>query len=180
MSKKEIKNEVFNFLSLFGENIKTKLSNICGKTGQYDVPSELFQKRTSRANRILISWKDVIKNNLTLEQLNTISGGVVVEFRNNDFFEPSNREIDLFNYLVEHLGSDNVVSSMISIRSEAGSSSSSLQRECFEKLTNNLEVSYKNARITITADNYKEFSIKRLSSNGKGNDNWERFFIYFY
>lgn len=180
MNKEKIKKEVFNFLGLFGENIKIKLSNICGKTGQYDVPSELFQKRTSRANRILISWEDVVKNNLSLEQLNTISGGVVVEFRNKDFFDKKNEDNELFKYLIKQLGGDNTVSSIISIRSEAGSSSSSLQRECFEQLTNNLEILYKNERITITKENYKDFSIDRLMAGGKGNNKWKRFFIHFY
>lgn len=175
MDKNKVKKEVFNFLSLFGEDIKTKFSNICGKTGQYDVPSELFQKRTSRASRILISWKDVVNNNLSLEQLNTISGGVVVEFRNNDFFEEKNKTNELFNYLTTHLGSDDTVSSIISIRSEAGSSSSSLQRECFEKLTNNLKVIYKNEEITITLDNYRNFALNKIAVGGKGNDKWSGF-----
>lgn len=175
MNKITIKNEVFNFLDLFGNNIKTKLTNICAKTGQYDVPSELFQKRTSRANRILISWKDVVKNNLSLKQLNTISSGVTVEFRNNDFFEEENKKNDLYNYLINHLGCDETVSSIISIRSEAGSSSSSIQRECFEKLINNLEITYKNEKIILNSENYNNFSLKRLLSGGKGNEKWSGF-----
>lgn len=172
MNKEKIKREVFNFLGLFGEDIKTKFNNICGKTGQYDVPPELFQKRTSRDNRILISWKDVVKNNLSLEQLNTIYGGVVVEFRNNDFFEEANKSNDLYNYLASYLGSDKTVSSIISIRSEAGSSSSSLQRACLDKLTNNLEINYNNEKIILNKENYCDFAIKRISSGGKGNEKW--------
>ena len=38
------------------------------------MPDELFQKRTSRKNRVLISWKTVKNNNLTVEQLETLLG----------------------------------------------------------------------------------------------------------
>lgn len=54
-SKRKLRNKCFNFLGCFGDNIKEKMTNICGKTGKYNVPDELYQKRTSRTNRILIS-----------------------------------------------------------------------------------------------------------------------------
>ncbi|NLX69020.1 MAG: hypothetical protein GXZ12_06295, partial [Clostridiaceae bacterium] len=53
-----------DFKFVFGvsktDNITTKLSNVCGKTGQYYVPGELFQKRTARKNRAIIMWKTVV------------------------------------------------------------------------------------------------------------------------
>ena len=50
------------------------------KTGRYSVPEKLFQKRTSRQNRVLIPWKTIEQNNITIEQLETFYGGVCVEF----------------------------------------------------------------------------------------------------
>jgi hypothetical protein len=59
--KKKIKNSVALFIKKSfrdeseGKKAHTKLKNICNKTGQYDVPPELFQKRTLRRNRVLIA-----------------------------------------------------------------------------------------------------------------------------
>ena len=50
MEKNKIRREAFDYLSEYGTKVKTKFSNICSKTGKYDVPTELFQKRTSRKN----------------------------------------------------------------------------------------------------------------------------------
>ncbi len=166
MTKFQLRNRTINFLNSFGEKnkIKTKLKNICGKTGQYNVPNELFQKRTSRKNRVLISWKTVDKNQLTLEQLKTFSGGVVVEFVNNDYFQENESINPLFNILKGKLGSDDIVSSMISIRNEEGSSSSQIPRSAFEKLNKHFP-------------NWKDLIIKRRDKVSEplnmGNDKWE-------
>ena len=177
-SHEELRREVFNYLEKFGKNIRTKLNNICSKTGQYDVPNELFQKRTSRNNRVLISWKSVLNNHLSYEQLNTFEGGVVVEFKNNDFFDKKNKKYDLFNNLCSRLGSDDNVSSIISIRSEGGSSSSSIPRAAFKKLINNTHVNYKGNTIIIDKNNYMNYSISQTArgqGSGKGNDKWTGF-----
>ena len=150
IDKNKTRLNAFNFLGKFGENIKTKLKNVCGKTGQYNVPKELFQKRTSRSNRVLISWRVVERNKLTIDQLETFSGGVAVEFVNNDFFDKSNKKNKVFNELTKRLGSDEIVSSIISIRSADGNSSSQEQRNAFNKLIDNTKVLYKNKTITIT------------------------------
>ena len=61
MNKSQLRLKAFKFLQGFGTNMKTKFSNVCCKTGAYDVPPELFQKRTPRKNRALISWHAVKK-----------------------------------------------------------------------------------------------------------------------
>lgn len=175
MNKRQLKNEIFNFLGKFGTNIKTKFSNICGKTGRYNVPDELFQKRTSRKNRALISWKAVRENNLTMEQLNTFEGGVVVEFLNSDYFDENNFENVTFNELLNRIGSDDNVSAIISFRSEAGSSSSAVPREAFRKFLNNTKVSYKGKEIYINENNYKEYIIRQVGTGGSGNEKWDGF-----
>ena len=115
MDKQLLRIGVFNFLSTFGEAIGTKFRNISGKTGQYNVPGELFQKRTHRKNRVLIPWKDVKNNNLTMEMLETFSGGVTVDFINNDFFDENNEIYPVFSQLKRKLGSNEKVASIISI-----------------------------------------------------------------
>lgn len=176
MDKTELRQKAFKFLSYFGKNIKTKFSNICGKTGEYSVPHELFQKRTPRKNRALISWKAVKENNLTLDMLNNFEGGVVVEFKNNDFFDESNKTDSLFKELSKRLGCNQKVSSIISIRSEDGNPSSEPPRCAFDKLINNTKVLYNEKEITITRQNYKEYAIKQdIKRMGKGNNTWSGF-----
>ena len=174
-NKKKIKDRAFKFLAKFDKKIKTKFSNISNKTGQYNVPSELFQKRTPRKNRVLISWKTVKKNSLTIEQLNSFSGGVAVEFVNEDFFNEANQKDPLFIELKKRLGSDENVASIISIRSESGSSSSAIQRSAFQQLINNTVVNYKNNEVTINENNYKDYAITKNSKGGIGNEKWSGF-----
>ncbi len=169
--KKEIKDFIYKIAKKkYGEeiakNIKTKLQNINGKTGQYYVPKELFQKRTSRSNRVIIPWKDVKDNNLTLEHLETFKGGVVVEFVNNDYWNENEKNNELFNELKSKLGSDESVSSMISIRNEDGVSASNKQREAFKKL--NQENFYKKGNFIRRKTNISK-------DVNKGNDKIEGF-----
>ena len=175
MNKNQIRLSAFRFLASYDAKIKTKFSNICAKTGQYDVPSELFQKRTPRKNRVLLPWKAVKENKLTIDQLNTFAGGVVVEFVNEDYFLPENQNHHVFKELLHRIGSDDVVSAIISIRSESGSSSSAVQRENFAKLIDNTKVQYKGQTVTITAQNYQNYALERIARGGTGNEKWTGF-----
>lgn len=174
-SKEQIRLDAFDFLGALDKSIKTKFSNICAKTGQYDVPSELFQKRTARKNRALLPWKSVKANDLTVEQLNSFAGGVAVEFVNEDFFLPENQCNPVFRELANRIGADENVSAIISIRSESGSSSSRVQRENFKRLINNTALNYKGQPVTITKDNYIKYKLNRLKSGGMGNETWDGF-----
>ena len=175
MDNRQLKNKIFNFLGKFGKNIKTKFSNICGKTGRYNVPTELYQKRTSRKNRALISWKAVKENNLTIDKLNTFEGGVVVEFLNNDYFDEDNFSNETFNELLNRIGSDDNVSAIISFRSESGSSSSAVPREAFKKFLNNKKIMYKGKEIYINEDNYRDYALVQSGTGGTGNEKWNGF-----
>lgn len=175
MKKNEVRLEVFRFLESFDTNIRTKFDNICSKTGQYNVPNELFQKRTHRKNRVLISWKVVKKNKLTIKQLSSFSGGVAVEFINEDFFDENNQNDPTFLALKDKIGSDDIVSAIITIRSESGNSSSAIQREYFKKLINNTEIVYKGKKVILNKDNYMKYAIKQIDTGGIGNEKWEGF-----
>lgn len=178
--KKNLKKKCFKYLNSYDENdkIKTKLENICGKTGAYKVPDELFQKRTQRKNRVLISWQVVKKNNLSLNKLNTFENGVVVEFINNDYFNEDDKNNPLFIELKNRLGSNENVSSIISFRTEDGSSSSRIPRDAFLKFINNTEVMYKNEKIVINESNYTKYKLNKTRNgrgSGIGNDKWDGF-----
>ena len=133
-----------------------------------------------RDNRVLMSWETVKKNNLTFEQLDSFENGITVDFVNNDFFVEENS--NLKNILKTKLGSDENVSSIISIKSQEGTSSSSIQREAFEKLCNgDIEYQYKDKRIRLNETNLKDYYIRKKensssgTSSGKGNEKWEGF-----
>ena len=163
------------FLGSIDHKIKTKFTNICDKTGQYDVPDELFQKRTSRKNRVLLPWKTVKANHLTIEQLNSFYGGVVVEFVNEDYFLPENQKDTVFQELKNRIGGDDNVASIISIRSESGSSSSQLQRDCFARLIDKTEIIYRGSKVIVTKDNFMDYKLKRPGKGGRGNEKWSGF-----
>lgn len=178
MNKNAVKSKAIRYLKSFAPSkTLTKIENTTNKTGKYNVPTELFQKRTSRKNRVLISWKSVKNNNLTLQHLQAFEGGVVVEFINEDYFNEDNYHDELFQYLVKKIGSDELVSSMISIRSENGSSSSSLQRKYYNSLLNDTEFIYNGQKVLINKNNLHDYAIKRKAtySSGMGNEHWEGF-----
>lgn len=153
------------------KSLKTKFNNVNSKTGAYNVPLPLFQKRTPRKNRVLLDWSSVKRNNLTMDHLRLFEGDVVVAFVNNDFFEEQEKEyLEIFNELKALLGSDDEVASMIVIKTEDGSPSSAVQREAHRKL---LDV----------FPNYEDYLIKRKTIDlsrfpGIRNEYFEGF-IYF-
>ena len=180
MNKTATRRRAFAYLKRFGNNISAKFSNICGKTGAYDIPGELFLKRTARSDRILMPWKDVLSNKLTMEQLESFKeGGVVVEFANDDYFNPLYQNNNVFKELKKRLGGNGAVASVITIRGTSGTSSSAFQRECFDKLTSgSVIVEYKGQTFALNKSNYRDYVIRRLGSGGKGNGNWEGFIFF--
>ena len=176
--KRKLKLKCFEYLGSYGENIRTKFSNICNKTGMYNVPEELFQKRTPRKNRVLISWKTVKKNNLNIEKLESFENGVVVEFMNIDYLDDDNQNDPVFIELKNRLGSNKNVSSIITFRTENGSSSSSIPRIAFSNFINNTEVIYNDNKIIINKNNYMNYALEKTldgSGSGIGNDKWKGF-----
>jgi len=152
--------ELIKKLNLFWKSFEDKLivekfKNIRGKTAQYDVPTELWQKRTSVSNRVLLRWKLIKQNNITLEQLKTFHGGVCVDFVNEDFISTVNQDDKFFQYLKAQLGGNDMISSMISIRNEDGSSSSQFLRDTYDKIvkvvgTENLIPIERNAKVAYS------------------------------
>lgn len=159
--------------------IKNKFDNISGKTGSYFVPDTLFQKRTPRKNRVLIPYEHVINNNLTYDMLKKFSGGVAVEFVNNQFFDElskeENEQSEIFKILKHKLGSDEIVSAIIDIRS-TGSSSSDIQRSALIQLNNYLKTN--NIELETALIKRKSEYSNLKTGIGVGNDKWEGFVYY--
>lgn len=112
-----------------------KVINIEQKTSPYDVPKELFQQRTPRTARVLISLSTVIENKLTIKDLEYFEAGVVVEFVNDDYLRYLKDESrdQVVDDLLKRLGSDEKVSSMISFRSIDGKSSGAVPEQSYRK-----------------------------------------------
>ena len=161
------------------ENVKEKLANICGKTTRGSIPEKLFQNRTARHNRVLIPYEHVINNNLTYDMLKKFSGGVAVEFVNNQFFDElskeENEQSEIFKILKHKLGSDEIVSAIIDIRS-TGSSSSDIQRSALIQLNNYLETNNIELETALIKRKSEYSSLK--NGIGVGNDKWEGFVFY--
>lgn len=131
------------------------------------MPDILFQKRTSRSNRVLLRWKIIKQNNLTLECLKTFYGGVCVEFVNEDFYSFSNKNDALFSYLISKIGSDEKISAILSFRNEDGDSGATVSRENYNKF--------------ITEPNQEYSPIKRKEKKvpGKGDNSvWDGNLFY--
>ncbi len=178
---RRLKNLGINYLKSFFSSpekqklINAKFANISGKTGQYYVPDVLYQKRTARKNRALIPFKHVSEAKLTYEQLNTFEGGVAVEFVNNDYFTqldlPENQQHPVFKQLKDKLGSDDNVSSVITIRS-TGDSSSQIQRDALKKLKDFIKSKNQDMKDVLIRRNSK------VKYTGQGNDKWIGFVYY--
>ena len=130
---KKLKRSLFQYWKDINPKIREKFDNLNGKTGQYDVPKKLFQKRTSRKNRVLIPWKTINQNNITVEQLKTFFGGVCVEFVNKDYFNPKYNNNSIHSYLKTQVGAKGLISAMVSFRTEDGDSGAAIPRSSFNK-----------------------------------------------
>jgi hypothetical protein len=162
-----LREQIWRIWRNLDEKILEKFKNINGKTGKYDVPDVLFQKRRSRSNRVLLRWKVLLQNKMTLEHLETFYGGLCVEFVNEDFFEPANRKNDLFNFLVSKLGSDEMISSIVSFRNEDGDSGANNSREYFNLFNSTIK------------DDFIPIKRKFEQVSGKGdNSGWEGNLFY--
>lgn len=178
LTDKELKSKLNGFFSAINPKIKTKFKNTVGKTRQNDIPKNLWLDRTPRYSRVLMPWKKVKANNITFEQLQSFSGGVTIEFINEDWFEPANQTDPVFVRLQECLGSNDIVSSIISFRSEGGTISSTHSQTYFDRFINGTTLTYNGATITITEDNYEDYRLTQVSSGQTGNEKWTGFLYY--
>lgn len=178
LNEREIRKDLFKFISQFNDNLYTKLSNVNGKVDSHYVPYNIFTKRTKRANRVLIPWQDIVKNNLSIQNLQTFFEGVTVEFLNDDFFNPKTNDtalLSLYNFLKsERIGSDEHISAIISFHSE-GTSCTQKERDNYNKFIDNTKIKYKNKEIIITKNNIQNYYLKSINHCNTSNKYWTGF-----
>ena len=99
---KKLKNNVLRIFNEIDPLIKEKFKNVCGKTGQYKVPDALFQDRTARTSRVLLPFKSIMDNSdILISRLKDFSGGVCVEFVNDDYFNEEFRKTKEFGEITK-------------------------------------------------------------------------------
>lgn len=157
------------------KDVQTKLKNI-DKAGTCSICTT---KRVSQTSRIIIEYEDVIKNNLTIEQLMTHKNGIVIEvpFREYERIRDSeqNTLTHLDNYILNNIGGKSTlkVVGVVTIKKENGSSGSSLQRIELERLKQEIELRNWEPIYEIT----QEEGLKQKNKN-KGNANWGGHYFY--
>ena len=185
----QIKSTVTSLLSkgkkaLLPEKIVTKINNNNGKCGTNSI---LSNARTKRSGRVTIPYRIVMLNKINnISILEKFEEGLVILLENNDYFilleKQKEKEDEFSKYLIENIGSDNVVSCVICIRSEKGDSGSSRAREILEKFKPVFEEKVwspiKRKTIFIKdKDKDKEKENKR-SLITEGNSKWEGEYYY--
>jgi hypothetical protein len=176
---KRLKKELFNIWKEIDDLVRKKFDNLNGKTSKYSVPDELFQNRTPRKNRVLIPWKTILNNKITIEQLATFEGGVCVEFVNYDFFDKKYLSDKRHVHLVKLLGSDGMISSIISFRTLDGDPGGTEARESYSEFLKLIEKKKINIKaIPISRKPLEEVrklvnkpNLKKISGFG-ANDIW--------
>ena len=116
---------------------KTFFINLNGKS---EIAEVCPLKRTNRGERVYCTLKQLKDNGLfTMEFLNRCNernlfeGGIYISIVNEELEEIENSETEESRFLLDSLGGDGNVSSLIHIRSEKGNSGSAAPREFYER-----------------------------------------------
>ena len=118
--------------------ITKKIKNNNGKCG---TSSTLSTGRTVAYGRSILPYHVALKCKLCdIRKLQTFYEGVVVELINEDYFNVKrNNDDETSKYLIENLGGNETVSSIISVMSTNGDSGSSYAEACFKKFEEEIE-----------------------------------------
>lgn len=116
----------------------TKIKNNNGKCGTNAILSTL---RTVAYGRSILPYHVAVKCKLCdIRKLRTFYEGVVIELINEDYFNiKRNNDDETSKYLLENIGGDEIVSSIISVKSVNGDSGSSYAQACFKTFEKEIE-----------------------------------------
>lgn len=163
--------DIVNQLSKqLSNQLKIKIDNI----NKASVDGPCSSQRMSQAGRVLIPYDIIIKNNITLNQLETHTQGITVELPFKEYKKIKNSKLicELESYLLDNIGEDGTVSCIITIRGEKGYSGSTELRE-----------QYKDFEIVAKEKNWepiirkKELQIKH-GDTYIGNEKWRGQYYY--
>ena len=129
MNKKLI--DLLDLDAAIKNNVKTKIGNIAGKA---KVSPLCGGARIAKKSRFTLPYSDLTRNAITLENLMTISNGVVVVLENEDYFNILKSSSPLDQYLLENIGGNKTVSAIVAFYSVGGTSSSAAAMAIYEKM----------------------------------------------
>ncbi len=142
MLKHEAKQMLSKLLSkgikqLFPPTTVQKIKNNNGKCGTKSI---LSTARTTCSGRCVIPYKVVMNSSCNDEiKLRTIQEGCVINLTNEDYFSVKEKDDNFSKYLIEEIGGDKIVSSMVSAMSVNGDSGSSHALKYFKLLQFEIE-----------------------------------------
>lgn len=168
--KSDIVKELTQHFGNYNPKIKTKLDNINKAGSTNSIPCTT--KRVSQNSRIYLPYDIIIKNKLSLEELNTYSNGICIGITPSKFNElcKNDQNSKLDNHIINNIGSDENVSAIVVIMKISGYSGSNKERQ--EKLILDELIKKNNWKPII-----RKTIIKKTDIN-KGNDKWEGHYYY--
>ena len=133
-----------------------------------------YTQRVARSCLTIIPYPLIVKNNLTIPQLETFTNGVCIQINWNCFkalYDKSQRS-ELEEYCVTHIGSDAPVSCVVTLFSKETEGSASAQSLTYLEEFKEFITEHR-----WTPTRRKSEKIKR-GSNNKGNDKWCGHYMY--
>ena len=128
MLKHEAKQMISKLLSKGKKQLlpSTTVQKIKNNNEKCGTKSILPTQRTTCSGRCNIPYKVVMKSNCNDERkLCTIEEGCVINLTNEDYFNVKEKDDNFSKYMIEEIGGDKIVSSMVSAMSVNGDSGSS-------------------------------------------------------
>lgn len=122
-------------INMFPIYIQTKLNNI----NKAPVGDICPAKRINNSARIIIPYDIVKKNNLSIDDLSKFDSGVIVALMNDTYFKIKDSLDPFDKYLIENIGGDKKVSSLITIKNNEGTSSSHEEMKILSKMKEEIE-----------------------------------------
>ena len=165
---KKINNKISVKCGKYSKSIKTKLSNINKAAANPSIPCTT--KRVPQNSRIYLPYKLLLQNNLSLNQLNTYKNGITIGLQFSEYKEIKNKETksEIEEYLLENIGSDNIVSCIIVIIKTEGNCSATKERK--DKIELEEEIKTNNWLPIKRKEN--------INYTNKGKEKWEGHYYY--
>ena len=111
------------------ESVRTKIKNITGKA---PVSALCGAVRVAKRSRFTMPYSDL--GSLTLEDLKTITNGIVVILENGDYLQMQNSKSKLDQYLLANIGGDDNVAAILGFYSVGGTSGSARAMTVYKQM----------------------------------------------
>lgn len=149
------------------KSLTTKISNV-NKALSKGVP--LCTARVASNSRQAMPLADVLMNNLQLNHLSSYSYGIVIylQFEEYEQLDIKQDKSEIEKYIVDNIGSDNLVSSIVVMTNQGDSNANSVRSDALCRFKN-----------LILKNNWEKLQIIKAKKNThKFNHNWKGHYYY--